>query len=152
MIFGKQYNKELNKIINQKNFNRIFLISGLNSYYKSGANKILVNLLKNKNVKYYFKKNTIPEIKELKEIILNIKKFKPNLIIAVGGGSVIDYSKIANVSCFVKFLEKDVKNSEQKNLEKFCKLLAIPTTAGSGAEVTSNAVIYINNIKGICRL
>ena len=38
----------------------------------------------------------IPELTELKKIIKLIKKKKPDLILAVGGGTVIDYAKSAN--------------------------------------------------------
>ena len=92
-------------------------------------------------------KNKYPEIKELKKIILYTRRIKPDLIIAVGGGSVIDYAKMANILNPEKNLTKQIINSDYGKIKKFTKLLAIPTTAGTGAEVTSNAVIYIGKIK-----
>ena len=133
--------------LKEEKSNKILIICGENSFKKSGANKLLANLLINKNVEFYFKKFSHPNHKELQKIIDHIKKFSPNLIIAIGGGSVLDYAKIANVLTDSKNLENELINSTYKAKKKFTKLIAIPTTAGSGAEVTSNAVIYVNKIK-----
>ena len=89
----------------------------------------------------------MPIIEELIEIINNIKNFKPDLILAVGGGSVIDYAKIANVVDVKEDLSDLIVNYSYPFKKKYTKLAVIPTTAGSGAEVTSNAVIYVEGIK-----
>ena len=79
--------------------------------------------------------------------MVSLEKFSPDLIIAVGGGTVMDYAKIANCIGVEKNLEKKIINNSYILKHKLAKLIAIPTTAGSGAEVTANAVIYINKIK-----
>ena len=59
-------------------------------------------------------------------------------------GSVLDYSKIASCVNNIKFRNK-------KSYYKFRKekiyLISIPTTAGSGAEVTEGCVLYNRDIK-----
>ncbi len=68
-------------------------------------------------------------------------------MIAVGGGSVLDYAKMANVVEITKNLDNKIVNYSYPIKKKLTQLIAIPTTAGSGAEVTTNAVIYIDKIK-----
>ena len=139
----------MSKLINlslDDDIKRILFISGTTSYYKTGAEEIFKNKFNNKEKYIYLKKSYLPDFDELKKII-NIKdEIKPDLIIAIGGGCVIDYAKITSVFKEEKNLKQKIINSDYKGNKKI-PLLAIPTTAGSGAEVTSNAVIYINNIK-----
>ena len=138
---------DIQKFLKDKNFNKIFLLTGKKSFILSNAKKIFSNIFLKKNVKYFFKKSPIPELNELKKIIIEIRKFKPDLILAIGGGSVIDYAKIANIAEVRKDLSSLIKNYSYPVKKKYTKLAVIPTTAGSGAEVTSNAVIYVNNVK-----
>ena len=87
----------LKELLKKNNNKRILVISGKKSYYKSGANKIFFNLFKKfKHLNFYFKQSYFPEISELIKIIRRIKIFQPDIIISIGGGSVIDYAKIAN--------------------------------------------------------
>ena len=138
---------DLENLISQTKFERIFFLCGKKSYFLSGAHQVFKKILKKKISKFYFKSSFFPEIIELKKIIISLKKFSPDLIIAVGGGSVIDYAKIANSIDIEKNLEKKIISNSYTLKHKLAKLIAIPTTAGSGAEVTANAVIYINKIK-----
>jgi len=138
---------EFKKILKKDNYLKVLVVSGKNSYNKSGAKKILKKILKKKKVYFFFKKNKLPEFEELTGLIKFIKIKKPNLIISIGGGAVMDLTKIANVFVEIKNLKNKIKKQEYVIKEKFCDSIAIPTTAGSGAEVTTNAVIYVNKIK-----
>lgn len=138
---------DLKKFLTDKSFRKIFILCGENSFHISGAKKFLNEILTNKDIKIFYKKSEFPILKELTDIIKEVRNFSPDLILAVGGGAVMDYAKIANVIDVKPDLEKLIVNYSYPFKDKFTKLAVIPTTAGSGAEVTSNAVIYVNNVK-----
>ena len=136
---------KISNFFKKRNFNKILIISGKKSFIKSGAKKFVLKITKNKKNYIYLKKNSIPKFEELKSIISFKEKIKPDLIIGIGGGCVMDYAKIASVFKKTKDLKKRIKSSNFNTFKT--KVLAIPTTAGSGAEVTSNAVIYLKKLK-----
>ncbi len=80
-----------------------------------------------------------------------MNNFRPDVIIALGGGSAIDAAKgmwlfyeqpdadFKNMS--IKFLDIRKRTYKFPSLGKKAKFVAIPTTSGTGSEVTSFAVI-----------
>ena len=80
-----------------------------------------------------------------------MKNFRPDVIIALGGGSPIDAAK--GMWLFYEYPDADPEGLRLKFMDirkrtyKFpklgtkCKMVAIPTTSGTGSEVTSFAVI-----------
>lgn len=139
--------EDLKKFIDDKSFKKIFILCGKKSFITSGAENFFKKDIKQKEIKFFYKNSDLPILEELIEIIKNIRNFQPNLILAVGGGAVIDYAKIANVVDIRPDLADLIINYSYPFKKKYTKLAAIPTTAGSGAEVTSNAVIYVDGIK-----
>ena len=139
--------EDIKKFINDKSFNKVFILCGKKSFVSSGAQILFKRLINNKEIKFFYKNSELPILEELIDIINEIKKFKPNLILGIGGGTVIDYAKIANVVDVRSDLKNLIINYSYPFKKKYTKLAVVPTTAGSGAEATSNAVIYLDGIK-----
>ena len=139
--------EDLKKFIDDKSFKKIFILCGKKSFITSGAENFFKKDIKQKEIKFFYKNSDLPILEELIEIIKDIRNFEPNLILAVGGGAVIDYAKIANVVDIRPDLADLIINYSYPFKKKYTNLAVIPTTAGSGAEVTSNAVIYVDGIK-----
>jgi len=138
---------QLNSLIEKKKIQNILIITGKKSFNFSGFKKLEIYKKFKSRMTIIYKKKEIPEFRELEYLIKKINIVNPDLIIAVGGGCVIDYAKLANGLYNIKYLRKKIKSSTLKLYSKKTKILAIPTTAGSGAEATKFSVIYINKIK-----
>lgn len=137
--------KNLKRFLHKKNNKKIFIICGKRSFLKINGKSFLdKKITKKSKIYYYFKISNNPDYDELKTIVSKINKFTPNLIIAIGGGCVMDYAKSANV---LAFENKSNVELDKKFNNKFCRLICIPTTAGTGAETTPSAVLYVNNKK-----
>ncbi|MFA6308937.1 MAG: iron-containing alcohol dehydrogenase, partial [Clostridia bacterium] len=83
-----------------------------------------------------------------------MSRFKPDVIIALGGGSAIDAAKgmwlfyehpeLEFDELKLKFMDIRKRVFQFPNMGKRAKMVAIPTTSGTGSEVTSFAVITDN--------
>ncbi|MEW6708799.1 MAG: phosphonoacetaldehyde reductase [Candidatus Riflebacteria bacterium] len=84
-----------------------------------------------------------PDLEDLDEAIIRLRSKQIGSVIAIGGGSVIDAAKaLAAGICQPAGLHKLLV---EKIVGDFChrpKLIAIPTTAGTGSEVTPYATIW----------
>ncbi|MGN1235101.1 MAG: bifunctional acetaldehyde-CoA/alcohol dehydrogenase, partial [Christensenellaceae bacterium] len=121
--------------------------------YQSGFTKKITEILDAQGIAHmtFFNVTPDPTIACAKEGLKMINDFKPDCIIAVGGGSPIDAAKIMWVMYEhpeVDFFDMAMRFMDiRKRIYTFPHMgdkayfIAIPTTAGTGSEVTPFAVI-----------
>jgi len=70
------------------------------------------------------------------------QKIKVDFIIAIGGGSKIDLAKAIAIRHYFNCETKELlRNPSSYQVKKALKILAIPTTAGTGSELSKGAVL-----------
>jgi alcohol dehydrogenase class IV len=124
--------------------NSVLVVTGEKSFLNSGQAINLFEALKLQGTEYH--QLTIPSEPTPQMIDKAVDLFagkKTDLIISIGGGSVIDAGKAISAMMYMKesvtvFLE-GVGGKEHPGTK--IPFIAIPTTSGTGSEATKNAVI-----------
>jgi len=81
-----------------------------------------------------------PSLSEIQETLEVIEEYKPDIFLAIGGGSVIDGAKI--IRMYYEFPFFSSKSRYNDLLTFSTKFIVVPTTIGSGAEISSASVLY----------
>jgi alcohol dehydrogenase class IV len=129
---------------------RAFIVTGGSAMQKSGViakiEKILADSGCTSSVYGGIGKN--PDTQAVLDGLVQMRKFAPDLLIAVGGGSPIDAAKVMGL--FYDYPELDFAKAQAGELplmRKNLRFVAIPSTSGTGAEVTKAAVITFRELE-----
>jgi alcohol dehydrogenase class IV len=81
-----------------------------------------------------------PYFSDFKKLMQKVSSFNPDVVIGIGGGSVLDIAKLVAVQLEnEQSLEEYVGSGLLKGRTK--KLLCLPATSGTGSEVSPNAIL-----------
>lgn len=142
----------LDELKSEMHKQRVFIVTD-KFLYENGYTKVVSDKLDEMGLVHETFFNVLPDptIGCAKEGTAQMKLFKPDCIIAIGGGSAMDAAKIMWVMYEhpeVDFMDMAMRFSDiRKRIYKFPKMgekayfIAIPTSAGTGSEVTPFAVI-----------
>lgn len=143
IVFGVGKAKEIGSICKERGFKKAFVLTGPNI----GKTELLTGIMTSLadaglECESYSDTMADPPIELVDEAASVVKASGADVVIALGGGSPIDLAKAV---CMLQTNEGSVKDylfGGTKQVEnKTMPLIAIPTTAGTGSEVTAAAVI-----------
>ena len=141
--FGEGSRKVLPEEIKKRGYKKILVVTD-ESLYNAGISCKITDLLEANNIEYtlYHNVKPNPTIENVLDGVEVCKKEKSDLIVAVGGGSSIDTAKgISIIMTNPDRIDVVSLNGLSNTKNKGLPLIAIPTTAGTAAEVTINYVI-----------
>lgn len=152
--FGKGAREVLAEEIKKRGFKKVFLVSD-KSLIGAGVTAKVEDVLKNAAIDYtlYSEIKPNPTIKNVTDGVTACKESGADLIVAVGGGSSIDTAKGISI-VMTNPTRIDIKslNGASNTENRGMPIIALPTTAGTAAEVTINYVITDEEreIKMVC--
>lgn len=139
---GFSKSRDLSKIIKEMKLNKVLIVVDYN-LKKMGIVDYIFNNLKKANISFTVFNNiknepTITEIDQAINDINVVSNFDG--VVGIGGGSTIDVAKLLAVSGSIKGSIRDYLGINLIK-ESSVPTIMVPTTSGTGAEVTPNAIV-----------
>jgi alcohol dehydrogenase class IV len=127
---------------------RVFLVTGASWLERSGRLAGVLAALGNAAVERYACPSGEPTVDSVEEARRRARTFRPQAIVAIGGGSALDTAKavaglLETPEPVERFLEGLGRTLEIPG--PAVPWIAVPTTAGTGAEATRNAVLRLRD-------
>ena len=141
--FGRSAREKLAEKIEARHFQKILVVTD-KSLLETGTVDLVTDVLKKKNISYviYDEVKPNPTVQNVQDGLKVAKDNSVDCIVAVGGGSSIDTAKaIAIIFTNEEFGDVVSLDGTAATKNKALPLIALPTTAGTAAEVTINYVI-----------
>jgi alcohol dehydrogenase class IV len=150
IIFGPGKRNELAGELSSRG-NRILLLTGSSSIHNSGHGEEIITALKSANL--VLEHEVIahePSPSLIDQIVEKHRRSGTQVVVAVGGGSVMDAGKAISAMIPVDGSIRDYLEGlgEKKHPGLKIPFIAMPTTSGTGSEMTKNAVISEVGEKG----
>ena len=143
MYGGEGSIQNIKTVIEQENVKKavIFTDKGIKS---TGLLDILLEMLKEIQTEYEVFDDLTPEpaYQDIERVMKQVEGCKGDIIIAIGGGSVMDAAKLCSVLKDADYTVKDLLQNSTL-AKKQIKAVMIPTTCGTGSEATCNAIVAI---------
>jgi alcohol dehydrogenase len=143
--FGKGAIRQVGEVV-KKYGDRTLLVIGKGSIKQSGVLDRTVQFLKKNSVTYKVVEGVEPNPSKetVYRIVYHLMAGNFNCLLAIGGGSVIDAAKAAGILGTIKEGELDEYfgvGMVSKKTKRIMDLIALPTTSGTGSELTKFSVI-----------
>lgn len=145
-FLGNNSYQNIQKIIAENNYQKVFLVTNKNSFLTGGVSDYIFQSIVGCQYHRFNQFSVNPKFEELQKGMDEYQDFAPDLIIGVGGGSAMDMAKLIHYMSDQKTATTD-EITARKNKELKSKLMLIPTTSGSGSEATQFSVVYIDEKK-----
>ena len=141
--FGRGARKDIITELRENRFSKGFIVTD-KTLIEAGVTNLVTEVLDNNGFSYdiYDDIKPNPTVENVQEGIDKCRESEADVIIAVGGGSVIDTAKaISIVMTNPEHYDIVSLDGVGKTKRKGLPTIALPTTAGTAAEVTINYVI-----------
>ncbi|NLZ47794.1 MAG: iron-containing alcohol dehydrogenase [Clostridiales bacterium] len=136
---------EKNKNALLKLGNNALIITGKNSSKKNGSLQAMIKALDDLNIRYHLFDDVEenPSLETIEKAASLGKNLEVDFVIGIGGGSPLDASKA--IAVFIKNPHINKSNIFSSDTLESLPVVAVPTTSGTGSEVTPYSIVTVHS-------
>ncbi len=127
------------------------VVTGGSSMKRTGVLDKIEGLMKKEGKKFFIHTGVgaNPTIEQIEAGVADMRAQEPDLIVAVGGGSAIDAAKIMSILYeWPEITFENINSVALPTKREKTTFVAVPSTSGTGSEVTA-AAVYTDTVKKI---